>query len=121
LEDKMKRNLLNYKRISDKKEVFKWACLLLPFPFFPFCLISWFLFSFQVNLLWRLKLLLLNKADTQSQQEKARNLHEDAMTRLTASYLQKEVTSTASLSCPIQCCLSFICLVTLFVLTFFVS
>ena len=40
-------------------------------------------------------------------QEKARSMHEEAMSRLTASYLQKEVTSCASLSCLIQCCLSF--------------
>ena len=54
------------------------------------------------------------------QQIKARSLHEEAMSRLTASYLQKEVTSTASLSCPIQCCLSFICLVSLYVFPLFV-
>jgi hypothetical protein len=53
-------------------------------------------------------------------EEKARSMHEEAMSRLTASYLEKEVTSCLGLSCLIQCSLTFICLVSLFVFPLFV-
>ncbi len=40
LEEKIKTNLSNYKRISEKKEVLILACLVLAYPVCPFCLIS---------------------------------------------------------------------------------
>ncbi len=49
LEEKIKTNLCNYKRISGKKEVVILACLVLALSDCSFCLISCFVLSFHLE------------------------------------------------------------------------